>query len=129
MDFKAKKQMDKDQKEEDGAETQERGFDPSWVKELVEDKRCGSTHREGNSSFESHCGQSDSIKTEFLKRIHPSNTHLSSIQQKNLETCLFTLFKSQNLFFFSRGIFDQGATRLAKYTLQLRVQAQIKSLA
>lgn len=73
----------------------------------------------GNSSFESHCAQSDSIKTEFLKRIHPSNTHVSSIQQKDLETCLFTFFKCQNIFFFSRGILDHGAARLAKCTLQL----------
>lgn len=75
------------------------------------------SEREGNTSFESHCGQSDSIKTELLKSIHLSNTQESSIQQKDFETCLFTLFKSQNHFFFSRGILDHGATRLAKYTL------------
>lgn len=31
LDFKAKKQMDKDQKEEDGAETQERGMPLSFL--------------------------------------------------------------------------------------------------
>lgn len=70
------------------------------------------SQREGKISFEFHCKQSDSIKTEFLKRIHPSNICISSIQQKDLETCLFTLFKSQNLSFFSRGILDHWAGKV-----------------
>lgn len=95
--------------------------------ELFEIKRWFYSQREGNISFESHCGQSDSLKTELLKSIHLSNTQVSSIQQKDLETCLFTLFKSHHLFFFSRGILDNGAKRLAKYTLESKYKKKYKS--
>lgn len=47
LDFKAIKQMDKDQKEEDVQRPKREAWNClSWVQELVKDKKCGSTHRE-----------------------------------------------------------------------------------